>query len=146
MFKNDKCSLLLIGISFSAILLFGFGLSKNFDLRYLYLPQAWFFVSAVPIGLALFVGGYIRKGSFAGLEFEVSSEKAAEFIIPATSDVVAKVPALIKGGFNDLKELNRDQRGGVRILKFEQVWADEYREEIIFEYFEALLNLSLIHI
>lgn len=146
MFKKGEYKIVLTGIALSAILLFAFGLSKNFDLRYLYLPQAWFFVSAVPIILALFLGGYIRKGSFAGLEFEVSSEKVAKFIIPATADVIATVPGVLKGSFHDLKQLNRDQRSSIRILKFEQVWAEEYREEIIFEYFDALLNLAYFQI
>lgn len=146
MFKKAEHNIVLAGFILSAVLLTGFSLSKNFDLRYLNLPQAWFFVSAIPTILALFVGGFIRKGSFAGVEFEVSSEKATELVIPATADIVANVPDMVKGTFNELKKLTRDQRRNIKILNFNQIWADEYREDIIFQYFEALLNLSYFRI
>lgn len=146
MFKRTEHNVIFAGLILSSLLLFAFGLSKNFDLRYLNLPQAWFFVSAIPIILALFVGGFIRKGSFAGMEFEVSSEKTSELIIPATSDIVAEVPGMIKGSFDELKKLTRDQRRNIRILKFDIVWAEDYQEEIIYEYFDTLLNLSYIQI
>ena len=146
MFKKAEHNVLFVGFILSSSLLIGFSRPQNSDLIYLELPQAWFFVSAVPIILALFVGGFIRKGSFAGFEFEGSSEKAAELIIPATSEVVANLTDIGKGSSDKLKKLTVDQKRNIKILRFKQNLHNTYNDDIIYEYLDTLLNISYFRI
>lgn len=146
-FKKEllRHKLLIFSIAVSFILLIIFLVFQYYDLKILLLDIKWIILSGVPILIALFIDGYIKKFKGFGLELESNLSR------PITLSIVSKVntmesPAVNKATLYRLGELSHSEKSKIDRLRFISGKKNYYDEYAIDEHFRTLPNLKFIEI
>jgi hypothetical protein len=137
--------LLLISSTFSFLLLLIFSISQDNDAKMLGLEVKWLAVSAIPILIGLFIGGYIKNFKGFGLELEYNLKE------PIPSKVISEInviesPALEKGKLDSLYNLNTTEKSKINRLRFITGRRHYYDSHAIAEHFLHLNKLQFIKV
>ena len=137
---------LIFGIGLSTILLIVFFRLEAKDSHILLLDWKWIVVSAIPLIVALIIGGYIKSFKGFGVEFEATLKEQLSFIdLPATG-ALSSIGQIEKGTMSDLDKMDNVARDKVNRLRFILGKRDYYNRDVIEEYLQRLHHLEYLEI
>ena len=150
--RDNKYIILAIGVGLSLIILIIFAIANSKQASFLSLESKWLAVAGIPILVALFAGGFIKK--FKGFGIELDGElrqpvdkgyltEAPEFHLQA-SDVAEQAEEIAKASLDQLYQLAPEKKKKIKRLSF--IIQHHYVPEIIEEYFNALPELQFLEI
>ena len=121
----------------SIILLISFFIAKSFNLKILGLEIKWIVVSGIPLLIALFVGGYIKRFKGFGFEIESYLYKPVTSVGLKVTEVLTEQPGSYKNTHRMLMEMDPRQRQKIRRLSFVSGIRD-YDTQTISQYIQYL--------
>lgn len=142
---KNRTIIILVGISFSFLLLIIFGVLQEKEAKFLKLSSQWIFISILPILVALFVGGYITKFKGFGVELESALKASVSSSIDLkATDALSDIPGDEKQSLEYLHNMPRERALSIRWIVFESGRRNYYTPYGIREYLEKMPNLSFI--
>jgi CBS domain-containing protein len=143
-YKNH--SEVAVGIILSIILLLTFFLLQTIKPSVLALDWKWIVVSAIPLIIALIIGGYIKSFKGFGFELETTLKEPLSFIDLAAAIALSAIGQTEKGTMRDLLQMDDIPRRKVARLRFILSKRDYYAENVIEDYMDYLPNLEYFEI
>ena len=145
MWKEYK--ILFIGFIASVVLIIIFFILQWHQSNLLGLNAKWLSFSAIPILIALFVGGYIKSFKGFGIEVEANLNKPIVKNYNLITKLKAEeVPRFIKSETQEIRRLSKCQRLKIKRLTFIYGRKGYYNVEAIMDYLKLLQNLEYIEI
>ena len=130
----------------SAVLLAVFMVFQHFEAKALQLPAQWLAISAIPLIVALLVGGYISKFKGFGIELESRLQETVAGSSLAVSSVATELRGDQKRGLDYLLGLPQSARDRITRLTFFEGTEHGYIEEIVGEYLRELPKLEFVEV
>lgn len=129
--------------SLALLAVFAWAQMKNPGL--LELPPQWLAVAALPMLLALVVGGHITKFKGFGVELEAALKEPVREMEIEALEVKADIPGETKGPVSNLDRLSLEEKLNIRWLLFVDR-RDIYTAEAIWRYMQELPNLEFFEL
>ena len=142
-YKNH--SEVAVGIILSIILLLAFFLLQIIKPSVLTLDWKWIVVSAIPLIIALIIGGYIKSFKGFGFELETTLKEPLSYFDLATSMALSSIGRMDKRSVEDLLQKEDIARRKVSRLRF-ILSNKNYGESVIRNYMQYLPNLEYFEI
>jgi len=120
---------------------------QHFNSNLLALDAKWLSFSAIPLLIAIFLGGYVKSFKGFGIEVEANLEQPISKNYNIITTLEPKdVPKYVKGRISELDKLTQSQLLKIKRLTFIYGKRNYYGEEAIREYVRKLPNLEFIEI
>jgi len=138
--------ILVLGFVVSAGLLGVFVLLQQAQSTFLDLPMQWLVVIFLPILVALFVGGYIKRFKGFGIELEAALKQPVTTVYLTASEAVADIPGDGKKSIAYLNSLPKAKAQSIRRLLFVAGRVGYYTSSAIAEYLKRLPNIAFLEV
>jgi len=142
--KNHKILVRCLLISIALLVVFFY--LQYYDSKVLSLEAKWLVVVSVPLLIALFAGGYIKKFKGFGIELEALLQNPIGRVNLVATDVLEGLPAQDKGTYRQLEKLSIEKRTQIKRLSFTICKRDYYGAHAIREYLDGLPNLEYFEV
>ena len=137
---------LIFGLLATSILLVILIMFQTFLPSVLALDWKWIVVSAIPLLLALLIGGYIRVFKGFGIELEMRLEEPVSSMDLRATDALTSLTGIAKQRIADLERMSEDQKRKVGRLRFYASRRDYYDASVTLQYMRQLPNLEYFEI
>lgn len=142
--KKHKILVRCLLISIALLVVFFY--LQYYDSKVLSLEAKWLVVAAVPLLIALFAGGYIKKFKGFGIELESLLQNPIGRVSLIATDVLEGLPVHEKGTYRQLQRLSDEKRAQVKRLSFTILKRDYYGADAIRAYLDGLPNLEYFEV
>lgn len=140
---KDK-KLVFQGVAISVVLFVILDLLKLNDASVLKIEWVWIVVGLLPILIALFLGGYIKKVNVKGFEVETIFSAPTSTVTLTASDVRGDIKSVDKMGGQHLRSLSAEYRRSIIGLRFMNREKGFYNNQMVAEYLRLMPNLEYL--